>query len=53
MLEKKRQKGPECNSGIQDRDTKRQLHLKKERTSGRIFIGLGIAKRIAGSSMMF
>jgi hypothetical protein len=40
--------GPECNNGIKDRSTRWQLHLRKERTSGRIF--LEIKKRIVGSS---
>jgi hypothetical protein len=50
---KKRRNGPECNSGIKDRGAGRQLRLRKERTSGRIFrriVELEIEKRTVGSS---
>jgi hypothetical protein len=44
--------GPECNSGIKDRDASWQIHLRKERTSSRIFrkaVELEIEKRIVRS----
>jgi hypothetical protein len=45
---------PEGINGIRDRDLKKELRLRKEGTSGRVFgktIGLEIAKRIAASSV--
>jgi hypothetical protein len=51
-VEKRRRKGPECNNELKDRGARRQLLLKKERISGRIFrktVELEIEKRIVGS----
>jgi hypothetical protein len=52
-VEKRQRNGPECNSGIRNRCARRQLLLRKERTSGWIFretTELQIAKGIVGSS---
>jgi hypothetical protein len=46
--------GPGCNNEIKDRSESWQLHLRKERISGRIFlktVELEIEKRIVGSSI--
>jgi hypothetical protein len=37
MVKKRQEKGPDWNSGIKDRVTRRQISLRKERISGRIF----------------
>jgi hypothetical protein len=54
MCGKRHRTKPEGISGIRNQDLKKQLHLRKERTSGRIFrkvIGLEIVKRTFGSSV--
>jgi hypothetical protein len=33
-IDKRPWKGPECNNGMRNRGTRRQLHLRKERTTG-------------------
>jgi hypothetical protein len=37
MVEKRQWKGPECNNRIKDPYERWQLHLRKERTTSRIF----------------
>jgi hypothetical protein len=52
-VEKRRRKGPECNSRIKDRGPRRKLRLRKDRTSGRNFrktVELEIERRTVGSS---
>jgi hypothetical protein len=53
MVEKRRWKGLECNSGIKDQDVRWQLSMRNERTSGRIFrktVELEFEKQTAWSS---
>jgi hypothetical protein len=48
-IKKRQQKGLECNNGIRNQGTGWQLHLRKERTSSRIFrktVELEIEKQI-------
>jgi hypothetical protein len=52
-VETRRRNDPECNNAIRNRGERRQVRLKKERTSGRIFrktVELEIERRIVGSS---
>jgi hypothetical protein len=52
-VERRWQRGLECSSGIKHQGASRQLRLRKERTSGRVFrktIELEIRKWIVGSS---
>jgi hypothetical protein len=51
--EKRLWKGPECKSGINDRGLRRQLHLKNEKTAGRIFGGDFQTKDRETSSRIF
>jgi hypothetical protein len=53
-LERRQRMHQEGCNGIRDQDVKEQLHLRKKRTSGRIFmktVELEVAKQIVGTSI--
>jgi hypothetical protein len=54
LFRKRRWAKPEGISGIRDRDLKKELHLRKKRTSSRIFkktVELEVTKQIVGTSI--